>query len=371
MRRRKWILALGATLGLLTGCLHSGGDTVPPDVLGKLVSRPAEEPHAASPYDARGVPPATASATESPTTTVKNTEPTPPPSPTVAPAQLISREVPPAEPPSAIPRMAGPAPGNFPLEQDTGPVATPPRPAAPMPQPKDPLVSALASFRENRPDEAKKQLETFDPQTREVLAVCLPFLSQFVEQKAADSRPGDWTKLLEQLDHLALLVRPRAALSMEKMCFCRSITRFGDYEPLPAEHDFERASDGRPGELVRVYGELRNVASVKHGEYSETTLACTLLLKDAQEHIVWRQDRPAESERSRSPRQDCFLSCHFYVPPWLPVGDYTLWIEVKDLTGLNTDEPPPHRKARRSLVFRVRNGGPALSKLGERGASAP
>ena len=67
---------------------------------------------------------------------------------------------------------------------------------------------------------------------------------------------------------------------------------------------------------------------------------------------------PAQVEQSRSPRRDGYLSCHFYVPALMPAGDYTLWIEVKDLTGRSSSQNlPNHRTALQSLPFRVRNPG--------------
>src|SRR5205823_1013383 len=145
--------------------------------------------------------------------------------------------------------------------------------------------------------------------------------------------------------------RARAPLALEKVCFCRTIKRFGVYEPLLPGHVFAVGGEGRPGELVRLYLEVENFASRKSGSAHETALACTMVLKDGRNRIVWRQDRSVEVERSRSPRRDCYLPCYFYVPAKLPVGDYALTIQVTDLTGASGEETPPQRSAARSLEF--------------------
>ena len=44
-------------------------------------------------------------------------------------------------------------------------------------------------------------------------------------------------------------------------------------------------------------------------------------------------------------------------PKTVPPGSYTLWVIVKDVTGLAGKEPPAHRIARRSLDFRVTSHG--------------
>ena len=53
----------------------------------------------------------------------------------------------------------------------------------------------------------------------------------------------------------------RAALDIEKICFCREIKTFGVYDPWPEDHAFQAGVEDRPGELVQVYVELRNFTS--------------------------------------------------------------------------------------------------------------
>jgi hypothetical protein len=199
------------------------------------------------------------------------------------------------------------------------------------------------------------------PLSRDVLATLLPLAGRCGSVGLENTPPGEVAELLGQLERVSQVLRPRAALSLERMCFCRTIEGFGVYEPLPAEHAFQPGGQNRSGELVQVYVELKNFTTRQVGQFYETNLAVSLELRTYQGELVWRQDRPARPDRSRSPRQDCFLNCHFYVPPRVPAGDYVLWVQVKDMTAAESSEVPAHRKARRSLDFHIAGGGVARS----------
>ena len=329
MMRRLWVLAVG--LGVLPGCLHRDRDSVPPGVLAGLVARPAEpasvKPLSTSPYDARATMPAKE---ESQATAIPQEQ-----TPATAPLLFnVGTDLGPPPPPApAIP------PGPMEAVRTSHSVST-------TEKAEDNLVVAFRCFREGRPAEGMKQLKAFEPARRDILALLLPLAGRLAEVK-----PKDYSVLLDQLEDAIQAMRARSALSLEKVCFCRTIERFGVYEPLPSGHVFAVGSEGRPGEIVRLYLEVENFTSRRSGAAHETALACTMVLKDKRERIVWRQDIPVEIERTRSPRRDCYLPCRFYVPARLPVGDYTLTIQVTDLTGVNGEEAPPHRTASRSLEF--------------------
>ena len=329
MMRRVWVLAVG--LGVFPGCFHHGSDVVSPGRLAELTARGHEpEPQqAGSPYDARAAAPAH-----------NDTGPVVGSPATVDPVPL---------------RPAEPKPGDFHPLADV-----PPGPPAPsdadqhkavqasltVRMPEDSLVSAFACFRENRLEEAREKLKVFDPAAREMLALVLPLAIS-----TADLKTADYPALLDRFENAISTMRARLPLSLEKVCFCRSIDRFGVYDPLPGDHVFQAGGEGRPGELVRLYVEVENFRSLRGEAGYETALGCTMVLRKGKE-LVWRQDRPVESERSRSPRRDCYLGCYFYVPPRLPVGDYTLTVQVTDLTGTK-GEQAVRRSASRSLDFRV------------------
>jgi hypothetical protein len=188
------------------------------------------------------------------------------------------------------------------------------------------------------------------------VAQLLPLLDQFSRPEATAADARELSVALEQLQRALLLVRPRAELMLDKMCFCRGIERFGVFDPLPVEHVFVAGGDNRRGEPVQVYVEVRNFTSMPREEQYATALGVSLSIVDysrrSQGETVWRQDRPARLERSRSPVDDCFLNCQFFMPR-LPMGRYTLLLEVKDVTGNAGGEPPAYRIARSSLDFRV------------------
>src|SRR5262249_23123041 len=112
-----------------------------------------------------------------------------------------------------------------------------------------PLVEALRCFLDKRPAEAVALLGRYDKSIQGLLLYLLPLAVRLTE--------GDWQKydsrqagvVLAQLDHvtdqMTAQLRPRAELSIKKMCFCSHIAGYGKYEPMPDSHGY------RPGELVQ------------------------------------------------------------------------------------------------------------------------
>jgi len=207
-------------------------------------------------------------------------------------------------------------------------------PPPPRPPEEHPLLAALRCYRDKQPDKARDRLQTFDPSTRELLERLLPLVVSFSERKLDKIPPGELSAFVQRFEALAEMLRPRAGLEITEVRFCRTIRRFGDYDPLPADHAFQAGAGDRPGDFVQVYVELRNFTCRKNGPFYETALASSLTIRDANQRVVHPVDRPAQVDRLLSRRLDCFLNCHFYVPPFLPAGEYKLVIEVKDVTGL-------------------------------------
>ena len=77
-----------------------------------------------------------------------------------------------------------------------------------------------------------------------------------------------------------------------------------------------------------------------------TQLASSLVLRDADQHVVWRHDFGDRSYRdlSQTLRHDYFNNCRFCVPD-VPPGQYTLVAEVTDV--------PTGKSAKRTLPLRV------------------
>lgn len=293
-----------------------------------------------SPYDFRGVP-----KEEVKEAKVEVAQPTPktPPEPPAPEKHIAVSHVAPVEKaaPSPLPKL---------------PEAPPPQPS----KPKDPLVAALECYRAGKIDEGNASLKKVDPAARDLLVVLMPLVAR-LERTCKTGKPAEYSALLEKIETLAQQLRPRAALTVEKMCFCRTIKKFGVYEPLPPTHAFQAASENKPGDGVLLYVELRNFAGVQRGALTETALACKLEIHNARGEVVYRKDVPAQVEQSRSPRHDGYLPCHFYVPPGFAPGEYALWIHVKDVTGQSEGAVPAHRIASRSIPFRIRHADYAMT----------
>lgn len=259
-----------------------------------------------------------------------------------APATLLESPAPPAVPPSV---------------KTQPPPSTPPSTAPP----EEPLVAALRHLLAKQPDKALELLQRYDHLNQDVMVSLLALAVRLTQGSLERADPQEVSNVMEQLNSLAVRLRSLAALSIEKMCFCSEISRFGVYQPLPARPVFQLGRDGRPGEQIQLYVELRNFVSQPQASFYETRLASSLEIRDLRDKPVWRMDFPAQQpDRSHTLRHDYFVSFRFPVPRELAPGMYTLWVEVRDVTGLQGHEVPGHRMARRSLDFEVKV--PALAR---------
>ena len=209
------------------------------------------------------------------------------------------------------------------------------------------VVEALRCLLEKRPGDAIARLETFDKPTQDLLLRLLPLVVRLGEETPI--APQDLAVFVEQLQGANQQLCPQAALALDRMCFCKRISKFGDYDPLPAEHSF------RPGELVQIYVEVRNFASEQSDQYFETRLASSVEVAAAGKWPGWRQDFPDKGhrDRSRSLRHDYFQSYSFCLPENIPPGDHRLIIRVADMVT------PQRLPAERVLRFRVTTRPPA------------
>ncbi|MFO0845733.1 MAG: hypothetical protein U0797_25670 [Gemmataceae bacterium] len=248
-----------------------------------------------------------------------------------------------------------------PKREEARPVATrklqppeepaPPAPAAPKPTPEAPLVAALRCAVEKHPDEAKRLLEKYDHNDRELLLGLVRLTADLGEGELKRLSPEEMTKAVEQLSAVTSGLRRKAPLVLDKACFCKKIQGFGRYEPWGEAHEFQAGSDGKPGERVQVYAEVRNFASKAGGGRHETVLESRLEIRDAQRNEIANIDLGRCVDHSLTPRQDYFLNFQLHVPPKMPPGLYTLWLKVKDVSS----DPP--RETSCSLDFKVRAAG--------------
>lgn len=331
MTRRSRMLSLFVGLGAccLSGCLFGGGNTpaVEKTVVGPAPATPKDGGsayHAHEPPPLREDKPGDAAFAQV-------GYPDPPPPGGSAPS------VKPEDPPPDLPP---PAPEPAVMHVENAP-----------PDPK--LVAALRCLLEKRSGDALELLQNYDGASRELLLTLLPLAARVGDGGLDHATPQETAVLLEQLRQLETVLRPHAALALDKVCFCRKVNGFGDCEPWPENHVFRAGADGGRGEWMQVYAEVRNFTSRPQGTSYEISLAGAVEIRDAQNRLSAHIDFPACVKRSQTPRQDYFVNFQFYLPAPMPPGRYTLHVLVKDVLNPAAGDDASPRSATRSLVFLV------------------
>jgi hypothetical protein len=240
----------------------------------------------------------------------------------------------------------GPAPQMDPAVDKPAPTEPAPAVAAKAAE-EPPLVAALRCCLDKRPADAVSRLAGYDKTNQELLLCVFSLAARLSEGRL---EPQDIAVVLDELNSVMVPLRSQAALTIDKLCFCKRIFTFGIYDPCPPDQRF------RPGQMVYIYAEIRNFSIRKlERPPGKTThaveLSSTAVIEDYAgnkvwpEEIVFKREKPDES---RTPRQDYFDNYHFVVPD-LPPGAYKLWVQIEDV-GTR-----PSRRARRSLDFYVTN----------------
>jgi hypothetical protein len=146
------------------------------------------------------------------------------------------------------------------------------------------------------------------------------------------------------------MLRSKASLRTERVCFCRSVRKFADIDAYESQHEFH------PRETVFLYAELKNFTNepvniapnqgVPAGSQRmfSIRLAATLELCDARNKVVWRTDLH-KNDLAQKQQQDYYHTYRFSVPDRLPPGIYTLWLTVID--------KPTGRVVRKPIEMRV------------------
>ncbi len=208
-----------------------------------------------------------------------------------------------------------------------------------------PIVTALRCFLSKRPAEAINWLKRYDEPNQELLMRFLPLISPLTirDLTRADAEKG--TEIIEDFQNL-LDIRADSDLVIGKLCLCKHIKTFGDYEPFPLDHQFQ------PRDLVWIYAEVRNFTCERrdmgNGEMVyETRLRSTARITNYGGTREWPLpfDRRCGPDQSRSLRRDYWDNLSFNVPDYLPPGGYTLWLKVVD--------EPTGRFKERSVDFQV------------------
>lgn len=231
--------------------------------------------------------------------------------------------------------------------------------------PDEPVVVALRCLVAKRLPEGIQSLEHCDKANQQALLTLLPLVARLGESSLDQMKPQEIAAYLDQLENLNRELRPRAALQLGLVCFCQTVRGYGLINRVAQDYAFQAGRDGRPGEDMTLYVEVKNFASEPMGPVHETRLAAKVTVFDSQGKPLWNYLFPAEPNSSVSPRHDYFFFLSFGVPAHLTPGRYTLRLEVSDQTGLTGRPTPPHRMAQRSLQFDVAGDdtarGPAKS----------
>jgi hypothetical protein len=264
------------------------------------------------------------------------------------------------------PLPGGPAP-SVKIDVPHAPSAPPTDLSPPVVQaektpPESPLLIAFRSLLADRPADAMEQLQTYDAASREMLMTLLPLAARVGDSGLDHSTPQETAVLLEQLRTLEGVLRPRAALALDQVRFCRKVNGFGHYEPWPDDHVFQAGTADQRGERMQVYVEVRNFASRLNGTVYETSLGGVVEVRDADDKPISRLDFPPRVDRSQTPRGDYILNFQFYLPAPLPEGRYTLNVLVKDVLNPATSDAAS-RNASRTLHFTVGPPGPSRASV--------
>jgi len=261
----------------------------------------------------------------------------------------------------------------------SGPPSPPPEPplitvepsppqanAAPAPEPDPALVKSLRCLLNKNPAEALDLLKQYDKSTQELLEQLLPFVARLSEGglEGADSEQ-EMSALLEQLNTLTAAVRAHAPLTLKKVCFCRRINGFGDYEALPLNPIYQSGIGNQLGQRVILYAEVRNFRSIPKGNVYETHLVRSVEISpDNNPNGTLLNIQIPEADKpilSHSPQQDLFLNISFSLPP-LPDGQYTLKVIVQDRTAFEGESLVP-RMAQKTINFRVSRSAGSAARL--------
>ncbi len=183
--------------------------------------------------------------------------------------------------------------GKMPLADPLSPKVEAPKKLPESILADSPLVAALKCLLEKRPDEIRDKLKSLDPAQREVLMKLLPFTVEVSEGGLASADPHEIAIVVDNLQGLLWALRPRAALVIDKFCFCKRVQKFGRFDPLDNDPSF------RPGDMVEVYAEIRNVSSQPHqtkqGDF-RTHLRSKLEIRDSAGGVIfsWQRASPTK-----------------------------------------------------------------------------
>jgi hypothetical protein len=187
------------------------------------------------------------------------------------------------------------------------------------------LEYQLLQFLKDEPTPELAALSTLPPEDRELVTTVLDGLTNFRNALRADSNMLLSRKIKPLMD-MSERLRSQADLTIPNIVLCRSVDRFGIYDPIePA-----RFPVGKEQKVI-VYCELANFASILNDKQQwETRLTWDMTLYAEQGMSVWSDKTDNVTEDSRSRMHDFFVCKVVSLPKTLPIGRYLLKVSIVD-----------------------------------------
>jgi hypothetical protein len=134
------------------------------------------------------------------------------------------------------------------------------------------------------------------------------------------------SRKIKPLMDMSERLRSQADLTIPTIVLCRSVDRFGIYDPVePA-----RFPVGKEQKVI-VYCELANFASILNDKQLwETRLTWDMTLYAEQGMSVWSDKTDHVTDNSRSRLHDFFVCKAISLPQTLPIGRYLLKVTIVD-----------------------------------------
>jgi hypothetical protein len=178
----------------------------------------------------------------------------------------------------------------------------------------------------------------------------MPLMVRLCEGSGGTLPPDEVALVVDRLQSASGALKSKAALRLDRLCFCQGVRKFADIDPYADKHEFHS------GDMVFLYAELKNftcepaAAQGQQPGYNAPTRGCnirlasTLELRDSRQNLIWRTDL-TKNDTSLTPPQDYYHTYRFCIPEKLPGGAYTLWLNVTD--------KPTGKSVRKSVEMRV------------------
>lgn len=274
-----------------------------------------------------------------------------PPAPPEGAVRLLPLHEPPRKEPTAVaedvsPRpQPPPQPGNPPEPVAAEPAAAKAAAKAPAVSSNDLLQKLSAQVKADPRDavshlnyqllqylldEQVPELSSIAPlpaEDRELLTTLLDGLTNFRNGLRAEANSLQSKKVAPLLE-LADRLRSQGELSLSTAALCRSVARFGVYDPM----DPPRFVSGKKDNDAILYCEVANFSSqLNEKKLWETKLKQEAVLYSESGLAVWSDKSDTVIDQSRNRLHDFFIADKVRLPPSLPIGRYLMKMTVTDL----------------------------------------